>query len=279
MFALRGGEGLGGRALRTRSQGRVISHMRLRARPCASSDVGRQGGGGLGFKRSAKLAIDPQHFKRGQHFGLEAHGAADIGRGWDVADTKKSALPAVGTTCGCRQGREMGRQGRQGGSLFCRGCSALSRATSPARWPGPDWLEPSRPAVVRRPSPGPTAGCWLWRTWPPKTGVWLRACGGQSGSWFLRSGPVWVGAALQGGHGLTVRGPVNKTSVFCKDGALLDGLQKLCQKAFQRTKKNLQTHGACRLWLGPGVLSLAATSAPIGATGWLAPTWRWPLAR
>jgi hypothetical protein len=33
------------------------------------------------------------------------------------------------------------------------------------------------------------------------------------------------------------RSPVNKTSVFCKAGAVLDGLQKLCQKAFGRTKK------------------------------------------
>jgi len=83
------------------------------ASQCAHSRVRCRRGVGLGYKRSAKLAIDPQYFKTGQHFGLEAHGAAHIRRGWDVAHTKKSALPAVGATFGFRRWRgEMG-QGSQ----------------------------------------------------------------------------------------------------------------------------------------------------------------------
>ena len=130
-----------------------------------------------------------------------------------------------------------------------------------------------------RPSPGPTAGCWLWRTWPPKTGGWLRVSGGQLGSWCLRS-MAWASrSVLQGGRLLAGCGPVNKTSAFCKPIALLHALQMLCQKDGKQVKKNLQTHRACRPWCALGLLNFAKVAAQFEATGSLVPAWPWPLAR
>lgn len=55
-----------------------------------------------------KPTINPQHFEGRQHFGLKAHGTANIRRGRDVAHAKKPALPAIGTALGvsglCRGG-------------------------------------------------------------------------------------------------------------------------------------------------------------------------------
>jgi hypothetical protein len=91
---------------------------------------------------------------------------------------------------------------------------------------------------------------------------------------------AWArGAVLQGGRLLAGCGPVNKTSAFCKPIALLHALQMLCQKDGEQVKKNLQTHGACRLWYAPGLLSLAKVAAQFEATGSLVPAWPWPLAR
>jgi hypothetical protein len=45
----------------------------------------------------------------------------------------------------------------------------------------------------------------------------------------------------KGGRGLAGRFPVNKPTAFCKTIFVPNGLQKLCQKTDQQTKKNLQT--------------------------------------
>ena len=77
---------------------------------------------------------------------------------------------------------------------------------------------------------------------------------GFSGQWhgqvvrFCKAGAGWRGVALS-----------TKRRLFAKRALCLQGLQKLCQKACRRAKKNLQTHEACRPCCGVGVLSLAAT--------------------
>jgi hypothetical protein len=70
-----------------------------------------------------------------------------------------------------------------------------------------------------------------------------------------------------------------KRRPFAKRALSLKGLQKLCQKACKRAKKNLQTLGACRPWCGLGELSLAIVAVRFEVTGWLELAWPWPLAR
>ena len=111
---------------------------------------------------------------------------------------------------------------------------------------------------------------------------WRVTAGVCSASWCMRS--PWaaqrlVSKFLAKTTSLTGHRRVNKPSVFWSLSDRHTVCKSCANKQVPKAKKNLQAHEACRHWHGLGLLSLAATSAPIGATGWLAPTWLWPLAK